>query len=189
MTIPLLAPERRMLVIAGEVAFAAGRVHEICGPSRRVLALMLAAMTSGAVAWAQPTWQRERLFPHGVAEFLNPGRIILAACRKPVDLLWTMEECLRSGAVGAVVAELSEPPGLTPVRRLQLAAEAGGQLGTGVLLTPGMGGAPGVESRWHCAADPLGGWRLRRLRARMAPEAAFHLRQGPRGIEVTPLPV
>jgi protein ImuA len=55
----------------------------------------------------------------------------------------------------------------------------------GLLLTPARGGAQGVESRWHMAAAPSGStlirrqsaWVLHRLRARLAPEASFHLRR------------
>ena len=174
---PSLSPGRaRPLLSLGEtVGVAQGRVHEICGPARRTLAVMLAARAAGPVLWALPAWRREYLYPPGLAAFLDPARLIRAACPKPVDLLWTAEEALRSGAVGAVVAELEAPPALTPVRRLQLAAEAGGGRVTAFLLTPETGGAPGVESRWHAAPRPGGGWRLRRLRARMAPEAEFDL--------------
>ncbi|MFN6977986.1 MAG: ImuA family protein, partial [Gemmobacter sp.] len=164
------------------ITLVQGRVHEICGPARRSLAAMLAQRTAGPVIWAHPGWSREALCPAGLAPLLDPARLILAACPAPLDLLWTAEEALRSGAVGAVVAELGEPPGLTPLRRLQLAAEAGGGRATGFLLTPGEGGAPGVESRWHAAPRPGGGWNLRRLRARMAPVAAFDLPPPPAGM-------
>jgi protein ImuA len=74
---------------------------------------------------------------------------------------------------------------------LHLAAETGAEAARhasrlpplGLLLTPDNGGAQGIESRWHMAAAPSGStltqrhsaWVLQRLRARMAPEARFHL--------------
>lgn len=167
---------------AGGPGLAPGRVHEICGPARRTLAAMVAGRTAGPVLWVLPGWAAERPMPAGLAAWLDPGRLILAGGRRAEDLLWAAEEALRSGAVPLVVAELAAPPGLTAVRRLHLAAEAGGGAGTGLLLTPEDGGAAGVESRWHMAPAPDGGWRLARLRARTAPRAAWGLL--PRGAGV-----
>jgi protein ImuA len=72
------------------------------------------------------------------------------------------------------------------VRRLHLAAQSGAELGKcrplGLLLTPGDGGAAGVETRYrmdpaHTPDSPR--WRLDRLRARMAPPKSWQL--GPNG--------
>ena len=68
-------------------------------------------------------------------------------------------------------------PALTPIRRLNLAAETGTAEGVspplGLLLTPGDGGAPGVESRWRLAAAVHQGlgeqWHLERIRSRSDP--------------------
>ena len=86
--------------------------------------------------------------------FLRPGP--LPVCRRPA----------------LVVADLPGPPAMTPVRRLHLAAETGGAAAglapLGLLLTPGEGGAPGIESRWHLAPAHQGKqriWQLQRRRA------------------------
>lgn len=197
---------------AGVGALTLGRLHEVCGPDRATLALMVAGALSGPVFWIAPAWASGRLNTDGMAPFADPGRFLFAEPRRADDLLWTLEEVLRSGTVPLAVAELPQLPGLTPVRRLHLAAEAGaaraaaagsrGPVPLGLILTPGLGGAPGVESRWHMAgahrpapkhpaaagtgAQPPGipgalrpGWRLTRRRARTAPPAAWVLSGGP----------
>lgn len=159
---------------------AAARVHELTGPARRTLALMLAARLQGPVVWIGPRPARpgqwHGLMPQGAARWIDPGRVLLAAAPKATDRLWAMEEALRSRAARLVVAELEAAPALTPVRRLLLAAEGGTAMG--LILTP-EGDAPGVESRWRLTPAHRPGqdaWRLDLLRARMVPPASWTLR-------------
>uniref|UniRef100_UPI000DF351C6 ImuA family protein n=1 Tax=Candidatus Halocynthiibacter alkanivorans TaxID=2267619 RepID=UPI000DF351C6 len=148
-------PARAGLPFLGTLSLARGRCHEVCGPARRVAALMLAAQCQGPVIWIAPGWEKDRLHPEGIRAFCPPGRLIFVQPRSPADLLWALEEVLRSGEAALCVAELPDCPPLTPVRRLHLAAQAGAEsAGTaplGLLLTPGDGGAQGVETRWHMA--------------------------------------
>jgi protein ImuA len=183
-------PALRPAPLPGRLDLVRGRVHEFCGPARRTLALVAAAeLGPGPVVWIAPPWADGRLHPEGVRPFLDPGRLVFVAPRRAEDLLWCLEETLRAGAVAAAVAELVEPPGLTAVRRLQLAAAAaaGGVAGggpTGLLLTPGDGGAAGVETRWHLAPRHAGEaevWQLERRRARAAPPAAWRVEADPAG--------
>lgn len=164
----------------GQLSLAGARAHEFCGPARRTLALILAAAVEGPVFWIAPGWSQDRLHGEGVVALIDPGRLTFVSPRRPEDILWSMEEVLRSGLVPLVVCELPGLPGLTPVRRLHLAAETAtreaGAAPVGLLLLPGSGGAPGVESRWHMApkhARDQSRWRLERRRARMAPPAAW----------------
>jgi protein ImuA len=166
-----------------------GRVHEFCGSARVNLAAMILRESQGPVIWIAPGWQADRIYSAGLVAYADPARLIYARARRAEDLLWAAEEALRSGAAAIVIAELPDLPGLTPVRRLHLAAETGAQMAQhrahlpplGLLLTPGMGGAQGVESRWHLVARPSGttlidtkeAWTLSRLRARMAPPASW----------------
>ena len=187
------APERRrpQLTLREGIALARGRVHEICGPARWSFALWLAGQSHGPVIWIAPDWERAALNPDGMAEWADPGRFLFVRPSRSQDLLWCAEEALRSGTVPLVVAELPQPPALTPVRRLHLAAEAGGgprrEAPLALLLTPGDGGAQGIESRWHMAPAHDGTaqrWRLERRRARSAPPKAWLLGRGLEGLEL-----
>lgn len=180
-----------------------GRVHEFCGPARRRLALWVAAQLAGPVLWIRPAWHPDHLHMQAVAEEMDPARLIFAAVERREDLLWVMEEALRSGACPMVIADLLEPPNLTAVRRLHLAAEASGKSPFAALLTPHHGGASGVETRFFlsahhgCLSSLEGGkgqdvdlpaglearlWQMRRLRARLAPPASWEVRHRPKGL-------
>ncbi|MRX50773.1 hypothetical protein GI374_10005 [Paracoccus sp. S-4012] len=167
--------------LAPGLGFAAGRVHELTGPARRTLALMLAARVEGPVVWIGPGNPGEGLMPQGVARWTLPERLLTVAARRAEDRLWAVEESLRSRAAGLVVAELDSPCGLTPVRRLLLAGEGGRAMA--LLLTP-EGITPGTESRWRMdfAHRPgQDGWTLALQRARMVPPGRWRLRADTRG--------
>jgi protein ImuA len=163
------------------------RVHEACGAARRSFALWVASRTPGPVLWISPAWQADQLNPDGMFDFVDPGRLLFVSPIRAEDLLWATEESLRAGAVALVVADLPGPPGLTAVRRMHLAAETGtaegGHSPVGILLTPGDGGAQGIESRWHMAPAHSGNalqWRLERRRARSQPPQSWKVTQSGR---------
>lgn len=169
------APAVPLLTGTAELALTQGRVHEACGPARRTFAMWLAAQTKGPIFWISLHWTQDRLNSDGVSRWINPARLVFISPNRAEDLLWTMEETLRSGSVALSIADLPGLPNLTQVRRMHLAAEAGGKTGTqlplGVLLTPGQGGAAGVETRWHLKPHHRDGqesWHLERARARTA---------------------
>ncbi len=168
------------LAFLGGLSLGLVRVHELCGPARRTLALLVARGADGPVIWITPGWARDRLHGAAVAALIDPGRLIFVSPRRPEDLLWSMEESLRAGCAPLVVCELPAPPGLTPVRRLHLSAETARRehqkTPLGLLLIAGDGGAAGVESRWHMA-QIHGGWQLERRRARLHPPMAWKITQ------------
>ncbi|MDC0657965.1 hypothetical protein N6L27_08170 [Leisingera sp. SS27] len=204
---------RPALSLTEGVALELARVHEACGPARHSFALWLAAAAQGPVLWLSAPQAGKPLNPDGMAEDASPARFLFVQTARTEDLLWAMEETLRGGAAALVVAELAEPPAMTPVRRLHLAAEAGGTFGpapVGLLLTPGLGGAQGIESRWHlahaprpasglpasCGAagrSPAGSrmcWTLQRLRARTLPPRSWQIARARAGgpLQAAPLP-
>ena len=127
------------------------RVHEAGGRGRRSFALLQAARHSGPLVWITPAHLPEQPLPAGlpmgVAERLHLLRPV-----GDTDLLWCVEEALRSPVVTLVIAEPQQPLSLTVGRRLQLAAEAGRT--TGLLLIPEGGGSAASETRWHCEPAP-----------------------------------
>lgn len=173
------------LTAMGRFSLRLGRLHEVCGTSRRTFALWVATQGTGPILWVTPEWEVSQLHGNGVLPWINPGRLIFVRPKRAEDILWTMEETLRSGAVALVVGDVPGLPGLTAVRRMHLAAETGAQIGIhaplGLLLTPGDGGAQGVESRWHMAPHHGTGqsaWHLERRRARTAPPQKWSVTQG-----------
>lgn len=175
---------RPALPFLDDLALPMGRAHEICGDARRTLAAIIASRTEGPVFWIVPSWIPERPNPEAVLRLFDPGRIVFLEPKRAEDLLWCLEEVLRAGVVPLAVADLPAPPGLTAIRRLHLAAETGAEEDRvvpplGLVLTPGSGGAPGIETRWQMQAAhgpaKKRGWHLHRLRARTAPMASWRV--------------
>ncbi len=166
-----------------QITLQLARVHEACGPARRSFAMWLASQAQGPVLWISPAWEPGQLNPDGMMPFADPARFLFVRPNRAEDLLWCMEEALRSGAIPLIIGDLPGAPGLTPVRRMHLAAEQGGAMGRaplGLLLTPGDGGAQGVETRWHMAANHKGearSWTLTRRRARALPPVSWQATQ------------
>ena len=103
------------------------------------------------------------LYAPGLAAFgFDPACLIEGRTQGDGEVLWAMEEGLRSGALAAVVGEVAELD-TTAARRLQLAAESGGV--TAFLLRrwcrAGGGAAPlTAASRWRVSAAPAESFAL-----------------------------
>lgn len=143
------------------------RMHEAEGAGRRVFALYQALRHPGPLLWVLRSHDRGLPFLPG----LPPGvaaRLYLVHAPAEPDLLWAVEEALRSPAPALVLAEPQEPLSLTAGRRLQLAAEAGRT--TAIMLIRQGAGCNAAETRWHCRSilSPRGQvlheWRLLRDR-------------------------
>ncbi|WP_296762535.1 hypothetical protein [Sediminimonas sp.] len=129
-------------------SLAPARVHEAQGRGRQAFALLQAARHAGPLIWVLTPRAHHlpmlRGLPDGVGQRLHVIRP-----ENEINLLWAVEESLRSPAVGLVIAEPGKPLSLTAGRRLQLAAEAGRT--TGLMLIREGQGSNAAETRWHCA--------------------------------------
>lgn len=77
---------------------------------------------------------QQQLHAAGFASLsLDLRRMVLVKPERPTDVLWAVEQALRTRGVGAVVCEVDRLS-QAAFRRLQLAAETGGSLG--ILLRP-----------------------------------------------------
>jgi len=119
---------------------------------------------------------------------LDARRLVLLRAPNERDILWAMEEGLRSRALAAVVGEV-EALSTSSSRRLQLAAESTGI--TGFVLHRSAGNAPAsaAVTRWRVAAlpsVPVAGepgigrprWRVELLRCRGGMPAAWDVEAG-----------
>lgn len=110
------------------------------------------------VLWCRlETEQREygNSFGHGVAQMGVPRqRFLSISLRKPVALLWTMEEALKSGCLSVVLGDVAaQHVDLTASRRLALAGQAGRASGI-MVLTRYHNDSSASISRWCIATLP-----------------------------------
>jgi protein ImuA len=176
---------------AGFVAGIAGRI----GPSTRFFAadsLQKRRQTvPGLVLWCL---KRGDLYGPGLAAHgLDPMRIVRVAAARDDDILWALEEGLRTssslGGIAAVIGEIGRLP-MVASRRLQLAAERSGipalllrRWHTGDEATAERERPSAAVTRWRVTAllssptdepgigQPL--WRVDLLRCRGAEPAAW----------------
>lgn len=147
-----------------------GALHEMVAPETReagalagfaaALVARLIARRPGIAIWvadrASPS-ESGRLHAPGLhALGLDPGRVVLVAARDAADVLWVMEEALKSRGVAAVLAEIRGAPralDLTATRRLALRAQ-GRAVAALLLRTDAVPEPTAAVTRWHVAARP-----------------------------------
>lgn len=117
--------------LEGSVSLPVGTLHEIWGARPEdhtaATALILASLRESDAPFL---WITSQLFaqeygvPYGPglkAAGIDPARLLLVQCRCQQQVLWTLEEGLKTTALAAVVGEIG-PVGLKASRRLVLAA-------------------------------------------------------------------
>jgi protein ImuA len=117
---------------------ALGALHEVGGlgpdaedgavPAGFIAGLCARLDPLKPVLWCQAAGDSDLYGPGLATCGLAPERLILARPRSATDLLWAMEEGLRTRSLAAVVGELEDLPAPAS-RRLQLAAETSGVTG------------------------------------------------------------
>jgi len=139
-----------------------GCLHEVIGAEEDAAAagfcaVLLGRLSAGRpVLWCEAAGGRDgALYAPGLPAFgLDPARLVRLLARRDSEILWAMEEGLRSGALAAVLGAVDAVPRAAG-RRLQLAAEAGGSIGL-LLRRPGTREASGAlaVTRWRVVAAP-----------------------------------
>jgi protein ImuA len=112
---------------------------------------------AGALLWCQTRRMAQdfgRLYGHGLAAFgLDPSRLVLVSAARETDVLWAMEEGLRTRGVAAVIGEV-DGADFTATRRLALAAMEG-HVPALLLRSPRKAGeASAALTRWRIGAYP-----------------------------------
>ncbi len=94
-----------------------------------------------------------RLYGHGLERLgLSRQRFVTITLKRPQSLLWTMEEALKSGALGVVIGDADAAHAdLTVTRRLSLAAGAGKSAGLLVFSKDDVA-ASASQTRWRAAS-------------------------------------
>jgi protein ImuA len=179
-----------------EGGLALGALHEVAGGGNGAIdgavaalfAAGIAARTKGRVLWCVT---HQDLFAPALAQAgLAADRIIYVEAGDEKSVLSCIEEGLRHGELGAVVAEVSRLS-MTASRRLQLAAEGSGTIGLAIRRWRRPAEAAAISqptaatTRWRVSALPStplpvpgvgrARWRLELLRCRGGESATFEV--------------
>lgn len=136
-------------------------LHDVLGPEADAaasgFAFALAARLAGGsrrILHICPRQRRQAAgLPYGpglVRLGIDPDRLILAVASRRIDVLWAMEESLRSSVLAVVMGE-GVNLDLTSSRRLQLAAEKGH---TAALLLSAEARSSVALTRWRVESAP-----------------------------------
>ncbi|MFM8739155.1 MAG: ImuA family protein [Cytophagales bacterium] len=171
--------------------FPTGAIHELLSPMREGMStasgficalLSILLNPQSVVVWISPS---RLIFPPALKSFgIDPSRVLFVESSREQEVLWAMEEALKSEALTAVVGELREIS-FTASRRLQLAVEHSKV--TGFVLHRGKRvNTTTCVSRWRITSLPsdlldglpgigLPKWRVELLRMRNGRTGAWNL--------------
>jgi protein ImuA len=146
--------------------FLSAREEDSAATSGFIAGLLSSLMgSSGTTLWISSS---RTLFPPALKSFgIQPDRIIFLDLQREKDVLWSMDEALKCGALSAVVGEMKEVS-FTASRRLQLAVEQS-QV-TGFILRH--------NSRNPNTTACVSRWKITSLPSRPVPIAIGSYREG-----------
>jgi len=148
-----------------EGGLAEGALHEVTIPAPAdtaaatgfCLALLskLLRARKGMALWCRHGGMLDagELYPPGLIQRgIPPDRLVVLNLNRDDDVLWAMEEALRSGGPAAVLGEVARAD-LTATRRLQLAANETDL--PALMLRPGWreAGNSAAATRWHITTE------------------------------------
>src|SRR5262245_11083441 len=145
-------------VLGGGLALAA--MHELApalpihAGATQGFAVALAALRRGSVLWVETDFGRmETGAPYGPGLALNGlalNRLVLLMVPRAIDVLWAMEEALRSRAMATVIGEVPDDRTLdegTATRRLSLTAREHDGFGLLLRAPPSPARSPAATRR------------------------------------------
>ena len=144
---------------APNIYLKVGKIHEICGPAKIRIPILLGAKTNGLIVWIRPNWEDFIINTDGISNWFSPNQLLLINAKNKNDLFFATEEVLRSGISEVTITEFPEIPNSLQMRRIHLAITSGvksnnGKKPLGLILSPNRGGATSIESRWYTSTLP-----------------------------------
>ena len=175
-----LTPIKRPVVALGPTALdaalpahglATGALHELAPATHGdfaagigfgfCLLARVARSRPGQILWAAPAhlgFREGALYPLGLAALgFDPDRLIQIAARKPIDILWALEEGLAHAPLAAVVGVLPENArdyDFAASRRLAMRAARQGVTALILRGRENQGMSTAAETRWSVASLP-----------------------------------
>ena len=116
-----------------------GRIHEIYGPAKKRIAMLIGAKIKVLIVWIRPNWEEFIINTDSISDWFSASRLLLLNTKNKNDLFSSKEELLRSG--------LAMTSGIrSNYNKLTL----------GLILCPNRG-TISIESRWD--ASTLTCWK------------------------------
>ena len=142
--------------------------HEVFGDFATYFIMLQLQQAKHQVIWLKGHNDADYLYPNALVNLgVNIKNITFITYQNQQQALWIMEEALRSGALGTVIAEGLKQPNLLQSRRLNLAAQTG-QAKAFMLLRGASQNANSAMTRWQVdiCAGTQNQYQVKLLRSR-----------------------